>query len=112
MQRKTSLFLVASGLATCFVAWSQPDQSIAATGGSGQSVAEIDTDGDFLPDVVEWVVLTDSTNPDTDGDHIPDFVEVIEGGNPRFETAPLPADVLRKAATESGDPSFVVVFPD
>ena len=27
-------------------------------------------------------------------------------------TAPLPADVLRKAATEGGDPSFVVVFPD
>ena len=92
MQRKFSLFLVATGLATGFVALSESDQSVTATGGNGLSVAEIDTDGDFLPDVVEWVVLTDSTNPDTDGDNTPDFVEVVEGGNPRFETPPMPAD--------------------
>jgi len=92
MQRKFSLFLVATGLATTFVAWSQPDQTVAATGGNDPSVAEIDTDGDFLPDVVEWVTLTNSQNPDTDGDSVPDFIEVIEGGHPRHESAPLPAD--------------------
>lgn len=109
MQRKFSLLLVASGLATAFVAWSEPGQSVAATGGSGQTVADIDTDGDFLPDVVEWVVLTNSTNPDTDGDQVPDFVEVIEGGNPRSGNAPLPADqqmrlVITGPTPGSGDP--------
>lgn len=92
MQRKLSLILVATGLATGFVAWSQPGQTVTAGGGNGLSVAEIDTDGDFLPDVVEWVVLTNSNDPDTDGDQRPDFVEVIEGGNPRHENAALPAD--------------------
>ena len=37
-----------------------------------------DTDGDFLPDCVEWAVLTSATNPDTDGDLTGDFVEVVQ----------------------------------
>jgi len=92
MHRQLPLLLVAAGLATSYVVFSAPHQSVAANGGNGSSVADIDTDGDFLPDVVEWIALTDSTSPDTDGDQIPDFVEVIEGGQPRHESMPLPAD--------------------
>ena len=109
MQRKFSFLLMATGLATGVVAWVWPSQSVTAFGGGGLTVAEIDTDGDFLPDVVEWVTLTDSNNPDTDGDTIPDFVEVIEGGHPRHENAPLPADqqlrlIITGPTPGSGDP--------
>lgn len=58
--------------------------------GSAELLA--DTDGDFLPDCVEWVVLTSATNPDTDGDLIPDFIEVVQGGYPRVVGGPLPTD--------------------
>ena len=84
--------LLAASLATVYVAWTIPASLVTATGGSGGSVAEVDTDGDFLPDVVEWVTLTDSSKLDTDEDQIPDFVEVIEGGQPRHESASLPPD--------------------
>jgi len=92
MQRHRPQLLLAAAFATTFVVWSTSSQSVAASGGNGSSVAEIDTDGDFLPDVVEWVALTDSTNPDTDGDQNPDFIEVIESGQPRHESPALPAD--------------------
>ena len=51
-----------------------------------------DSDGDFLPDCVEWAVLTNANNPDTDGDQISDFVEVVQRGTPRQPGAPLPTD--------------------
>jgi hypothetical protein len=51
-----------------------------------------DTDGDFLPDIVEWAVLTNPTEPDTDGDGVPDFVEVVQRGHPREPGKPIPYD--------------------
>lgn len=52
----------------------------------------LDTDDDFLPDCVEWAVLTSTTNPDTDGDLTPDFIEVVQRGTPRDPGAPMPVD--------------------
>ena len=91
MQPKHIVTLMAAGLATTFVAWIVPTKSVAAGGGQ-DSAATLDTDGDFLPDAVEWVVLTNANNPDTDGDNSSDFVELIEAGQPRHESAPLPPD--------------------
>lgn len=93
MHRKNIVPLMAAGLATSFVAWIVPSKSVAAVGGNEPpNAATIDTDDDFLPDAVEWVVLSNSNNPDTDGDQIPDFVEVVEAGQPRHESWPLPPD--------------------
>lgn len=116
MRGTTPLLLLAAGLASGFVAWVRPAVQVSAGGGSGGSVAEADSDGDFLPDVVEWVSLTDSTNPDTDGDQIPDFVEVVEGGQPRHESVSLPPDQQMRVfitGPEPGaatDPTWLHVF--
>ncbi|HEB52481.1 MAG TPA: hypothetical protein ENI87_04400 [bacterium] len=87
MRRKFTVTLMAAGLATGALHWLSPSGAVAA-----YETATLDTDEDFLPDAVEWVVLTDVSNPDTDGDTVPDFVEVVEGGQPRHENAPLPPD--------------------
>lgn len=93
MQPKHIVPLMAAGLATGFVAWMMPSKSVAAGSGSGPfNAATLDSDGDFLPDAVEWVVLTNANNSDTDGDTICDFVEVVEAGRPRHESSPLPPD--------------------
>lgn len=110
MQRKHFVPLTAAALATCFVAWMQPSKSVAAGGGVGGNgvvnAATLDSDGDFLPDAVEWVVLTNANNPDTDGDTVGDFVEVVEAGLPRHESSPLPADQqMRLVMTGPGQSS-------
>jgi hypothetical protein len=74
-----------------------------------------DLDDDFLPDVVEWAVMTSSTHPDTDGDSIADFVEVVQRGQPRSPGAPLPLDhELRVVVTAPpagvGGPTWMHMF--
>lgn len=64
-----------------------------------------DSDFDFLPDDIEWAVLTDAQRPDTDGDGVGDFVEVVQRGSPRAAGAPQPADHEMRiivTGTESG----------
>ena len=51
-----------------------------------------DTDGDFLPDVVEWVCLSNSHAADTDGDGVGDFVEVVQRSQAHLTGPALPAD--------------------
>ena len=111
MQAKFVVATLAAGLATLVVAWALPSASVQATGGGGGGgvSAIIDSDGDFLPDVVEWAVLTNPENPDTDGDGIPDFVEVVEAGRPLVESPLLPLDqqmrvVVTGPSAAAGDP--------
>ena len=92
MQRPSPITLLAAGFAAVFVTVSGSGSVVEAAGSGSVSIAEVDTDGDFLPDIVEWITLTDSSNPDTDGDQTPDFIEVIGSGFPRHESLPLPAD--------------------
>lgn len=99
--------LMAAGIATAFVAISTPAKFVAATG--DDSAAMLDSDDDFLPDAVEWVVLTNAQSGDTDGDLIPDFVEVIEAGSPRHQSVPLPPDqqmrlIITGPSPASADP--------
>jgi len=107
---------MAVGLATTLVAWSVPDNTVAAGGTEGECAASIDSDGDFLPDAVEWVMLTNAHSVDTDGDGSSDFVEVVEAGRPRHNSPPLPADqqmrlVLTGPSPGSSDPrTWIHVF--
>lgn len=82
-----ALLLVA---AATTVGWTAPLQEVEATDVGGLML--LDSDGDFLPDSVEWVLMTSSSSADTDGDTEPDFVEVVQRGLPRHESAPLPLD--------------------
>lgn len=91
MQRKFLATTFAAALATLAVIWQTPANSVTATGGTVCS-ALCDSDGDFLPDTVEWTLLTNANQADTDGDETPDFVEVVEGGLPRRENPALPLD--------------------
>jgi hypothetical protein len=58
----------------------------------GQLDPLIDSDGDFLPDCIEWAMLTNAAAPDTDHDNVSDFVEVVQRGNPRQPGTPMPTD--------------------
>jgi hypothetical protein len=51
-----------------------------------------DSDNDFLPNCVEWAVMTNSASPDTDGDGTADFIEVVQRGQPREPSTPLALD--------------------
>jgi hypothetical protein len=51
-----------------------------------------DTDGDLLPDSVEWVVLSDPSTADTDGDGRDDFIEAVQYTSMRSATPPQAVD--------------------
>lgn len=64
----------------------------------------LDSDDDFLPDVVEWAVITNAASPDTDGDNCPDFVEVVQRGSPRLAGMPRPVDHEMRAVVTAPTP--------
>ena len=85
MLRKIAISVLAAVALVAAVARSEK-QCLSAT----EETLFNDVDDDLLPDSVEWVSLTNSTNPDTDGDGISDFVEVVQRGRPRQAGEPMP----------------------
>lgn len=77
-------FLAAVGLAAVGSIRTTPDQLAA-----GPNDPFLDSDGDLLPDVLEWVLLSDPWNADTDGDGDDDFLEAVQ--HQIVKSAPAPA---------------------
>lgn len=90
MVGKLTAVMMALG-AVPLVMWCFGSAKPLAVGATTPGVLD-DTDGDFLPDVVEWAVTTNSNSPDTDSDGIPDFVEVVQHGSPRCTDYPIALD--------------------
>ncbi len=61
-----------------------------------------DTDGDGVPDNVEWLFMSDPTVVDTDGDGMDDFVEIVQHTAVRGFTAPQPIDHEMRVAVSTG----------
>lgn len=96
------LTVIASGALVAFACWSG-----AAGSGERQIHADevdplLDSDGDLLPDSVEWAVLTNPYRADTDSDGHEDFLEVVTYGEPRRASGPIPQDhAMRVVVTSS-----------
>jgi hypothetical protein len=46
---------------------------------AGEPTAFVDSDGDLLPDRLEWVLMLDRLRADSDGDGVDDFLHAVQG---------------------------------
>lgn len=108
-------FALAAGLAVTCGWLAMPSGPGPALQAGGED-SLIDSDGDFLPDVVEWAVLTDAFDPDTDDDGVSDYVEVVQRGAPRHPGVTVAQDhALRVIVTgpspgSSHEPAYLHLF--
>ena len=100
---RSTCVLTASALLAWIVAVS--DHETCTLVADPTSVTD-DSDGDFVPDVVEWACLSNANAADTDVDGVPDFVEIVQRANPQQAGLPLPSDhELRIVVTALGSGS-------
>lgn len=78
--------------------------------GDGGPPPALDTDGDGLCDVTEYVHHTDPTNIDTDADGFWDYVEVQNGSDPLDLTVPERARIVSLAEEAGGVLDMPVTF--
>jgi thiol-disulfide isomerase/thioredoxin len=95
-------------LALACTACSSPSGGSSASGGAPNVPADLDSDGDYLPDVDEAKHGTDPKKPDTDGDTYLDGDEVLVGTNPldpksRIYQGGWP---FQRAKSKIADPGF------
>lgn len=92
MTARLAMALVSVGLATA-AAWRVTQDSIPLRASEPASTWLLpDSDDDFLPDVVEFAVLSGANSSDSDGDGSQDFVEFVQKGRPSQPGDPLPVD--------------------
>lgn len=75
---RTSLLLASLG--AIWLAGSSLDRPSELA--AAEPTGHLDTDGDMLPDALEWVLMSDPTKVDSDGDGEDDFLSAVQHGMP------------------------------
>jgi hypothetical protein len=94
---------IALGAAVC---WSVKSERVVRASAGVDPF--LDTDGDLLPDSLEWVAFSDPTKPDTDTDTRDDFLEVVQHTAPFAPTLARPFDNEMRLLLSSGSGGAVV----
>lgn len=105
MVRTPTALVLALGLAGATAWWIAPAERLQIDADGGGLLA--DSDDDFLPDVVEWVVMTNAADPNSDGDDVCDFVEVVQDGSPRYPDDPMALDHEMRVVMTSATPGSI-----
>lgn len=104
MPRPSLSTLLMAACCVAVVAWQLPSANdsnrlVLAAGGPS---ALVDTDGDLVPDSVEWLMQTDPNEMDTHEDGVDDFLAILHYGNLLEEMEePAPENRMRVVVTSS-----------